>query len=498
MASETLEPHFLLLPLLAPGHVIPMIDIAKLLAQRNVIVTIATTPQNAARFTSVISRATSSGLPIRFMQFEFPSDVGLPKGCENLDSLPSMDLLGNFFAALKMLQQPFEKSLRETSPPPSCMIVDRHIAWTADTASQFRIPRILFDGMSCFTLLCNHNLHKSEIYKHVSDTEPFVMPGLPHRLEFTKAQLPGSFNPGTRKEFMPFRQQIKTAEEGAYGVLVNSFEELEPEYVGAYREATGHKFWCIGPVSLCNKESSDKAERGNRASIDESKCLEWLDSHPPCSVLYVCFGSINRLTPLQQIEIGLALEASNRAFIWVIRGGHQPEATEKWLRENGFEERVKGRGLLIRGWSPQILILSHPAVGGFLTHCGWNSTLEGISAGMPMITWPLIAEQFYNEKLLVNVLNIGIRVGNPAVMHFGEEEKYEVLIKREEIINAIENLMDTGEEGTQRRERAQKLAAMAEKAVEEGGSSNLNISLLIQDIIQQVKEKTESAPKEQK
>jgi UDP:flavonoid glycosyltransferase YjiC (YdhE family) len=108
---------------------------------------------------------------------------------------------------------------------------------------------------------------------------------------------------------------------------------------------------------------------------------------------------------------------------------------EKWLLGDGFEERVKGRGLLIRGWASQVLILSHPAIGGFLTHCGWNLTLERICGGIPMITMPLFDERFFNEKLIVQVLEIGVRVGVEvdAVMHWGEEEKFGVLMKRENV-----------------------------------------------------------------
>ena len=110
---------------------------------------------------------------------------------------------------------------------------------------------------------------------------------------------------------------------------------------------------------------------------------------------------------------------------------------KKWISEEGFEERTKGRGLIIRGWAPQVLILSHPSIGGFLTHCGWNSTLEGISAGVPMITWPLFADQFLNEKLVTQVLKIGVSVGMEVPMKFGEEEKTGVLVKKEDIKRAI-------------------------------------------------------------
>ncbi|XWS55908.1 hypothetical protein CRYUN_Cryun09bG0040500 [Craigia yunnanensis] len=493
MTTESYEPHFLFIPLMCPGHIIPLMDIAILLGERNVAVTMVTTPLNATRFGSIIERATKSGLPINFLQLQFPStEVGLPKGCESIDSLPSLDLVGKFLTAQSMLQEPLEQSLQEMKPFPSCIVTDKNIPWMAATASKFQIPRILFDGTSCFTHMCSYNLHKSKVYEHLSYSEPFVIPGLPDRIEFTKAQLPASFNPGSNKDLIAFRQTVKASEAGAFGVLLNSFEELETEYVKAYREVTGFKVWCIGPVSLCNKESLDKAERGRIPSIDENQCMKWLDSQALGSVIYVSFGSLNRIPSLQLIEIGIALEASNRPFIWVLREGYkreEREEMEKWLEEEGYEERVKGRGLLIRGWAPQVLILSHQAIGGFLTHCGWNSTLEGICAGIPMITWPLFAEQFYNEKLIVQVLDIGVAVGTQqVVMQFGEKDnKSGALVKAEDIKKAINKLMDGGEEGEERRKRAKGLEAKAEKAVEQGGSSYLNITLLIEDVVQQVK-----------
>ncbi|XVE96564.1 hypothetical protein REPUB_Repub02eG0233500 [Reevesia pubescens] len=488
MTSESYEPHFLFIPLMCPGHIIPLIDIARLLGERGVAVTIVITPLNATRFGSIIDRATKSGLPISFLQLQFPStEVGLPKGCESIDSLPSLDLVGKFLTAQSMLQEPLEQSLQEMKSFPSCIVTDKNIPWIAEIALKFQIPRILFDGTSCFTHMCTHTLHKSKVYENLSESEPFVIPGLPDRIEFTKAQLPGSFNPGSNKDMIAFRQTVKDSEAGAFGMLFNSFEELETEYVKAYREAAGFKVWCIGPVSLCNKESLDKAERGKIPSIDENQCMKWLDSKPSGSVIYVCFGSLSRIPSLQLIEIGKALEASNRPFIWVLREGYKKEEMEKWL-EVGYEERVKGRGVLIRGWSPQVLILSHQAIGGFLTHCGWNSTLEGICAGVPMITWPLFAEQFYNEKLIVQVLDIGVGLGTQqVVMHFGDKDKSWALLKAEDIKKAIDKLMDGGEEGEQRRKRARELAAKAEKAAEHGGSSYDNITLLIEDVVRQVK-----------
>ncbi|KAG2686387.1 hypothetical protein I3843_09G003400 [Carya illinoinensis] len=419
-----------------------MIDIAKILAQRKVVVTIVTTPLNAIRFSTPIDRA------------------GLPKGCENTDSLPSPNPVKNFVTVASMLQQQLEQIImfEELKPHPSCIISDRNLAWTADTAFKFGIPRILFDSTNCFNLVCSHNLHKSNVFETVlSNSELFTVPGLPDQIGFTRAQLPPrSFNRDSNRQdhMSSIQEKIREAEGGAYGVLVNSCEELEPAYVQEYRKTIGEKIWCIGPVSLCNKDTLDMAERGKKGSIDETQCLKWLDSWPPRTVIYACFGSLNRLTPPQLVELGLGLEVSNKPFIWVIRGEYRREETEKWLLEEGFEERVKGRGLLIRGWAPQLLILSHPAIGGFITHCGWNSTLEGICGGIPMITWPLFEKQFYNEKFIVQVLEI----------NWGKKEE--------------------------RRERVGKVGEIGKRAIEEGGSSYLNMALLVEDIMQLTKKQT--------
>ncbi|KAJ6749005.1 GLYCOSYLTRANSFERASE [Salix purpurea] len=226
----------------------------------------------------------------------------------------------------------------------------------------------------------------------------------------------------------------------------------------------------------------DKVQRGNKSSIDESECLKWLDSQQPRSVIYVCFGSLCNLTIPQLIELGLGLEESNKPFIWAIRGGEKSRELGDWFEEKGFKERTKGRGLIIQGWAPQVVILSHSAIGSFLTHCGWNSVLEGISAGLPMVTWPLFGDQFCNEKLVVEVLKIGVSVGSEVTLKWGEEEKFGVLVKKEQVKNAVNSVMNEGEESKERRRRARELSKMANKAVEEEGSSYLSMKLLIEDI----------------
>ncbi|TYI65895.1 hypothetical protein E1A91_D09G188900v1 [Gossypium mustelinum] len=358
MSSQSSKLHFVFIPLMCPGHIIPMVDMGRLLAQHGVTVTIA----------------------------------GLPEGCENIDALPSRLLSKNFMDAVGMLQQPLERFLEETEPKPSCIISDRHHPWTFGVAQKFKIPRLAFDGTSCFTVTCSHFINLSKIHEKVSDDlEPFVVPSLPDMIELTKGQLPNDLNP--RSVVLKVKEEdivenMRVADMASYGLVVNSFEELEPRFVTI-------------------------------------------------------------------IELVLGLEASNRPFIWVVRKGYKSDEFNKWLSEEGFEERNKGRGLLIHGWAPQLSILSHTVIGGFM-----------------------------NEKLVVQVLGIGERVGADIAMKWGEEEPYGVMVKREEITKTINLVMDSGNEGEERRKRAMKLQVLANKAFENKGSSCLNVKRLIKDISQ--------------
>lgn len=278
-------------------------------------------------------------------------------------------------------------------------------------------------------------------------------------------------------------ERVRETESRAYGMVINSFEELEEEYVKEFKKLKGGKVWCLGPLSLSNNNDLGKSLRGNNTSIDDQRFLKWLDSKEPGSVVYACFGSSSQVSPPQLMELGLALEASKSPFIWVIRAADKAKDVEKWLSESGFEMRIQDRGLIIRDWAPQLLILSHPSVGGFLTHCGWNSVLEGVCAGVPMITWPQFAEQFLNEKLIVQVLGVGVDVGAPMVVHWGQEDEFGVTVKSEQVKTAIEKVMDLGFEGNERRKKAKALAMVGKQAIEEGGSSYHNLTLLIQDLL---------------
>ncbi|XP_038903217.1 UDP-glycosyltransferase 73C6-like [Benincasa hispida] len=474
MASN---PHFLLFPFMAQGHMIPMIDLAKLLAYRGAIVTIFTTPLNAARYHSVLARAIDSGLQIHVAELPFPCNIaGLPEGCENFDLLPSFHSVSTFFRATYLLYDPSDELMQQLCPRPTAIISDVCLPWTLRLAQKHNIPRLVFYSLSCFYFLCMQSLETKEtLIRFISDSQ-FVT--LVDQFKFRKAQLPKFIS----EDMVAFLKEINEADRMSYGVILNTFEELEHKYLAEYKKTreSPDRLWCVGPVSLCNDNKLDRAERGNRASIDEHECTKWLDEQDSCSVVYVSLGSLCNLVTAQLIELGLGLEAANKPFIWVIRKGNLTEELLKWLDEYDFEGKIKGRGVLIRGWAPQVLILSHSAIGCFLTHCGWNSSIEGIAAGVPMITWPLFADQIFNQTLIVEILRIGVGVGVETGVHWGEEEEKGVVVKREKVREAIEMMLE-GDNREEMKQRCRELAKMAKMAVEEGGSSHRNLTCLIQD-----------------
>ncbi|KAG0536290.1 hypothetical protein BDA96_03G050800 [Sorghum bicolor] len=316
------------------------------------------------------------------------------------------------------------------------------------------------------------------LLEHVEDENELIsFPGFPTLLELTKAKCPGRLPaPGLDQ----IRKNMYEEEMRSTGVVINSFQELEALYIESLEQTTGKKVWTVGPMCLCNQGSNTLAARGHKASMDEAHCLQWLDSMNSGSVIFVSFGSMACTAPQQLVELGLGLESSNKPFIWVIKAGDKSPEVEEWLAD-GFEERVKDRGLIIRGWAPQVMILWHKSIGGFMTHCGWNSILEGICAGVPLITWPHFAEQFVNERLVVDVLKTGVEVGVKAVTPWGHEQK-EARVTRDAVETAVSKLMDEGEAAEEIRMRAKEFGAKARKALQVGGSSYNSINLLIHEM----------------
>ncbi|KAF2294741.1 hypothetical protein GH714_015861 [Hevea brasiliensis] len=453
MDSSGHQLHIFVFPYMAHGHMIPTVDLAKLFALRGLKATIITTPLNAPLISKTIRRTKGLGVDIDIRTLKFPSvEAGLPEGCENVDSITSHDngsfeLIFRFNKATTMLQEPLEMLLQECQP--DCLVADLLFPWATDAAAKFGIPRLVFKGTCFFSLCTLECIRLYEPQKKVSsDSEPFVLTNVPGEIKLTRKQLPDGLRQDFDTDYSKLMSEIVESELKSFGIVVNSFYEVEPAYVDYYRKVLGRRAWPIGPVSLCNRGIEDKAQRGNEASISENECLKWLDSKKPNSVIYICFGSMVNFNASQLIEIARALEASKQEFIWVVRRDKKnQEDEEDWLPK-GFEERMGDR-----------------------TH---NKRLG--STRKPMVTWPVFADHFYNEKLVSEVLQIGIGVGvKEWVAVHGEH------VKSEAIETAITEVMVSGQAEEMRR-RARKLGEMARKAVEEGGSTYSNLNDLVEEL----------------
>ncbi|KAB2602868.1 UDP-glucose flavonoid 3-O-glucosyltransferase 7-like [Pyrus ussuriensis x Pyrus communis] len=449
--------HIFFFPYMAQGHTIPLINMAKLFASHGVKSTLMTTPLNAPLFSKAIQSTKQLGFDIEILVIKFPTEeVGLPQGCES---------------ATFLLQPQIEQILDEHRP--HCLVADAFFPWATDLAAKFGIPRIVFHGVGFFALCATLSVLLYEPHlKLSSDSEVFTIPNFPVEIKLISSQIPAYIKQNAETEFTKLFKAARECEEKSFGFIVNSFYELEPAFADHYRTAFGRKAWHIGPISSWNKAADDEA------SLDQHKSLNWINSKKPNSVVYICFGSMTNFIDSQLLEIAAGnASASGQGFIWVVK--REKNDKEEWLPE-GFEKRMEGKGLIIRGWAPQVPILEHEAIGGFVTHCGWNSILEGVSAGVPMITWPVSAEQFYNEKLVTLVLRTGVAVGVKQWSTFVDVKK-EASVKREAIEKAINQVM-VSEEAEGMRARARVLREMATRAVKEGGSSFSDLTSLLEEL----------------
>ncbi|RWW22506.1 hypothetical protein GW17_00013301 [Ensete ventricosum] len=473
-AASTARPlHVVFFPLMSPGHMIPMVDMARLFALRGVRSSVVTTPGNAPSVRPAIDAAAALGHPLalHLIPFPDPSATGLAPACENLADVPAAQF-EKFVNALFLFQAPVTALLRDLRP--DALVSDSLFTWTADLAADLGVPRLIFHGAGAFPqyVICN-------LLGHFPFQESFTMDGLPHPIRLYKDGLPELM------DNFAFLQLLGEAEGKSYGVVVNTYREMEPTYVDYYKKhhPQGLRAWCVGPVSLCCRAAEEeRAKRGGLPATEANRILSWLDGKPAGSVVYLCFGSLCRFGVAQLRAIAKGLEASGRAFLWVVRREAEgvPVAEEKWMPE-GFEERVRGRGLLVRGWAPQLAVLGHPAVGWFVTHCGWNSLQEAVCAGVPMLTWPLFHEQFINQELVVEVMGAGLRVWE-GLRRCRLPEQTRELVSAEEVEAAVRKATGGGEDAEAVRRRAKEYGEAARKAVEEGGSTHEDVTNLIKEL----------------
>ena len=443
-----------MLPFMAHGHLIPFLALARQIQQRTgFTITIASTKLNIQYLRSTISTdsISQSLFNIRFAELPFNStDHDLPPNSENTENL-SLGNIGKLFHASISLKDPVlhlvNDIIHQEGKAPLCIISDVFFGWATELAKSVNTVNVTFTTGGAYGTLAYVSVWLNLPHRS-SDSDEFKVPGFPESYRFHRSQLHQYIRDADGKDLWSRFMQTQISQSfGSMGWLCNSVEEIEPLGFDLLRKYLRLPVWSIGPlippVLLKNTSSSgvsfSKQHAGKRPGLTTEKCIEWLDLHGPDSVLYISFGSQNTIGLSQMMELAIGLEDSGGSFIWVIRPpigfDMKSEFRDEWLPE-GFEERMKQskRGLLVRNWAPQLDILSHKSTGAFLSHCGWNSVLESLSQGVPILGWPMAAEQAYNSKMLMEEMGVSVELtrGSQGII-VGKEVKrvIELVLEKE-------------------------------------------------------------------
>ncbi|KAI8019430.1 UDP-glycosyltransferase 90A1 [Camellia lanceoleosa] len=456
MASS---PNIVLFPFMSKGHNIPIIHLARLLLHHHATVTMFATVANRHFFSDSLADTGAS-----IVDLPFPENInGLPAGVESTDNLPSMSLFVPFANATKLMQPDFEQAL-EILPNVTCLIFDGFLDWTLESTSKFGILRLAFYGWSYYSMCVSQDVGMNRLLSGPeSDDEPLTVPSFPW-IKLTRNDFDEPFNVREPKgPYIDFVMEQAIATAKSYCIIMNSFYELESQFIDYWNNKCEPKARSIGPLYLA------EPSRNKQHHHQKPTWLQWLDQKlaQESSVIYVSFGSQVEISPKQLREIATGLEESKVSFLWVVRKGGSELA-------DGFENRVKERGIVVEEWVDQRAILGHECVKGFLSHCAWNSVMESVCAKVPILAWPMMAEQHLNARMVVEEIKVGLRVetSNWSVRGFVKWQGWEKMVRE---------LMQ-GEMGEKVRKKVGEFGEAARKAMEEGGSSRYTLNQFIDEL----------------
>lgn len=369
-------------------------------------------------------------------------------------------------------------------------VIDMFCTTMIDVAKDFGVPCYLFYTCNAAFLALSfhlqelHNQSKTTVEKlQDSDVVELALPGFINPIP--SQAIPGIF---FDKEFAVwFHDNTKRFRSDIKGILINTFMEMEPHVLKWMSNGSSNipNLYSIGPI-LHLKDIDDSVSQSNKTS-NGGDVLNWLDEQPLASVVFLCFGSKGSFDEDQVTEIARALERSEIRFLWSLRQpppkGQLADPSDydnfKDVLPNGFLDRTTGIGRVI-GWAPQEEILAHPATGGFISHCGWNSTLESVWHGVPMATWPMYAEQQFNAFEMVVELGMAVELTLDYKKDFQTERSR--VVSAEEIENGIRKLME--DDGSNEiRKKVKAKSNESRKSVMEGGSSFISLGHFIDDVL---------------
>ncbi|XP_065852919.1 UDP-glycosyltransferase 90A1-like, partial [Euphorbia lathyris] len=332
------------------------------------------------------------------LRLPFPENVsGIPSCIQS--KLPSMPLFPPFVLATALMQPEFEKEL-EKLPSVNFLVSNCILWWTAEFAAKFGIPRLVFSGMSNYATCLSKCVRENRLLLGPESNDDLItLPDFPW-IKITRNDFESQFRDFEQQKETPFSDfmfNVLMSYSISYGFVSNSFfYELEPNHLNQHMQPK--KTFCTGPFYL--------AKTPKFVENEKPSWIKWLDEKliEGKPVLYVAFGSQADISDDQLKEIAIVLEESMVNFLWVTRKISDLELGD------AFEESVKGRGIVVKEWMDQMEILMHKSVEGFLRHCGWNSTIESICAGVPILAWLMMAEQPLNSRMVMEGIKVGLRV----------------------------------------------------------------------------------------
>lgn len=405
--------HVVICPWLAFGHLLPCLDLAQRLASRGHRVSFVSTPRNISRLPPV--RPALAPL-VAFVALPLPRVEGLPDGAESTNDVPD-DEQGLLMEAFDGLAAPFADFLAAACADdggggrrrrPDWVIADSFHHWAAPAAARHGVP--------CVALLPSAAVMAAWVVPPPATSSPSPAAAMPSyeweklKASFLAATSHGASSPASGGMSRATRCSL-TLERCTLAAM-RSCVEWEPEPFRAVAAGLGKPLVPLGllPPSPAGSRRR-RAVAGEEDDDSTNPLLRWLDAQPPSSVLYVALGSEVPLRVDQVHELALGLELAGARFLWALRKPRSSSAASAAaaILPPGFQERTASRGVVTMGWAPQIAILEHAAVGAFLTHCGRNSLVEGISAGNPLVMLPIAGDQGPNARLM-EARKVGLQV----------------------------------------------------------------------------------------
>ncbi|KAL0392440.1 UNVERIFIED_CONTAM: UDP glycosyltransferase 9 [Sesamum radiatum] len=431
------KPHVLVVPYPGQGHINPALEFAKYLASKGVRITFITT--------KAVTKSAKSSL-CGLLTIHNVSD-----GSEDVKDPESIE--GYFKRFKTVFSKNLARFIDEQTNAAQVIVYDSTMPWVLDIAHERGLRGASFFTQSCAVSAVFYHL-KQETLRFPYEDSVVSLPSLP---ALGTKDLPSFL------EFMDSKQTIPTIMADQFSnlekvdwIFLNTFDKLENEVVDWM--ASQYPIKTVGPTfSLLQTDKKLSNSKNHTISLLEPACTEWLDSRETGSVVYVSFGSIASLSKKQMEEVAWGLMTSNCYFLWVVR----PLEVDK-LPED-FSSLASEKGLIV-GWCKQPEVLAHRAVACFLTHCGWNSTLEALSCGVPLIAMPQWVDQLTNSKFIEDVWGVGVRVKR------GEDG----IVGREEIAMCIKEVSEE-DRGMELKRNACMWKDLANEAVEKGGTSADNI-----------------------